>query len=465
MAASNNSLFTFSFKLSIFILLLGVIIFGALIPYAPDIDTDKRFVFEINRLKKENNNQFDIAFFGNSYVYTAYDPTIIKNELGLRAIHVNSASQVLETSLIIANRVIKENNFKYVVLDVSDNSLLRPPKTKEKSWYFQTLALQEIPFSFHKLCAINNYFPKWTYNEYYLASVSKKLGRLFRLNKFGEYSIGSKEPEYHHFSGALFSEDGYFAYDYRKRALADSIFLKEFKKPPLSKKGINVLWNEDLKKLMIQFIERAKSKKTEVILINSLKLRAQDFNKTFIDNLIKRYDNIKFLNLNENRKNYTLDNRAFFNASHLTFLGSNQVTHRFVDSLSAWYKIEKKSNDPYHFKYFNLIDYSFNLTEGEDKFIKLEFDSIPSFLKNYQLVLNFYPKDSTLLSDHSKEKHLKADNIYIKLDKDSRIDTGKSNILIERFKTKITESTLKKIKIFFYKPKDTLRMPSYNLYK
>ena len=108
----------------------------------------------------------------------------------------------------------------------------------------------------------------------------------------------------------------------------------------------------------------------------------------------------------------------------------------------------------------NILNFKKN---DQDKYIKLEFDSIPSHLKNHKLVVYLYPKDSTLLSKNSKNKNFKSDNFYINLDKSSGMNLKDSYIFIERIKTNISEKSLDKIKVFFYKSNDTLKLSSFNI--
>jgi hypothetical protein len=187
------------------------------------------------------------------------------------------------------------------------------------------------------------------------------------------------------------------------------------------------------------------------------------YNVEFIDSLKKKYDNVNFLNFNEEREGYNLNGKCFFDSSHLTYLGSYQVTHRLVDSLSQWYNIPKKEGNQVNYKYLNLLNYSYNLIDDQDKFIKLEFDSIPALIKDHKLAVYLYPKDSTLLSEYSKEKNFKSDSFYIDLDDSSSIKLGESVVFIDRLKTNITEKTLDRIKVFFYKPNDTLKLQSFTI--
>lgn len=462
MAKNKNNIFTLIIKLVIFVLIIGVFLLILIIPNAPKLGIERHYLFELEKVN-ENPNYYDLALFGNSYVYTAYDPSILRNKLGLKTIHINSSSQILETSLILAKDLLEKNNFKYVLFDVSENSVLRPEIKKEKSWYFQTIALQEIPFSLNKFKKVNDFFPKEEHTEYYVTSLSEKAGKLFRLNKRKDYLFNRQKTKYYHFKGALFSENGYFAYDYRVKSLDEKAFNKGYNNQPKKKIDTDTLWKSDLKKSMIDFIKDAQTKNTKVILVNSLKLRQENFNREFIDSLTNVFDNVKFLNLNAKRTNYNLSKNSFFDSSHLTYLGSHQVTHILVDSISKWFKIPLKDENSFDFKYLNLVDYSYNLNNDQDKYIKLEFDSIPSYLKDHKLVVYLYPKDSTLLSKNSKKKNFKSDNFYISLDKSSGINLKDSYIFIERIKTNISEKSLNKVKVFFYKANDTLGIPSFNV--
>ena len=462
MAENEKNSFTLIFKLLIFVLITGLIIGIFIIPFAPKIGVQKSYVFQLDKLN-ENNKDYDLALFGNSYVYTAYDPSILRSRLGLKTIHINSPSQILETTLILAEDLITKNNFKFVLFDVSDLSALRPEIQKEKSWYFQTVALQEVPFSYNKLKKVNHFFPRKEYNEYYITAISEKAGKLFRLNMRKDYVFNFRKPGYYHFKNSLFSENGYFAYNHLVKSLDEKDFNKGSNYRPNKKVDSVIIWKNDLKQSMINFMESARAKKIQVILVNSLKLKPENFNRKFIDSLTSAYHNVKFLNFNDQRAHYNLNKNTFFDYSHLTYLGSHQVTHTLVDSISKWFEIPLKKESTFDFKYLNLLDYSYNLREGQDKYFKLEFDSIPARLMDHKLVVYLYPKDSTLLSENSKEKNFKSDNFYVSFDESSGIKLKDSYVFIERIKTKISEKLLDSIKVFFYKKNDTLSIPRFNV--
>lgn len=462
MVENSKSLSTFSFKLILLLVFTFLLIRYVIIPYAPYLGHDRKYRYEISTLNNIPSDNADIAFFSNSYVYTAYDPTLIKSELNLDAYHFNSSSQILESSLLVAKHVLEEKSFKYVVFDVSKSSLVRPKNETEKSWYFQSIALQEIPFSLDKYQKINSFFPKDEYFEYYINALSSSFGKFFQLNKREKFSASNTPPfAYYHFNGALFSERGYFAYDFNKKSIPKDAFNTTFSKAASSKVPTDQLWNSNRKKELINFIEFSKSKGTNVILVNSLKLRDEHYNSAFIDSLTAQFSHLKFLNLNSSRKDYNLSNMSFFDTSHVTYLGSYEVTHRLIDSLLRWDKNLQPKTISHNFKVCNLKKGYFNFKKNRDSYIKLEFDSIPTLLKNHTLVLSVYPKDLSLLSHESKEKGLEYDKFHFTNVKDATIKTDDSEVFIKRLNTTVVNDAPKKIKLFFYKENDTLDIPSF----
>ncbi len=456
----GNSLLNFCIKLIIFGLLGVVIIRFFIIPFVPDIDTDQKYVYAINKIDTEKKDTtYSIAFFGNSYSFTAYDPTIIKNKLGLNAIHLNSGAQRLETSLIVANDILGKHSLKYVFLEVSGATLLTPPKNDTKMWYFQTMALQEIPFSYEKFNEVNNYFPIEENTKYYLSALSKNIGRFIRINHIESYKSPANDTSFLSNSKKMyFSYNGFLANN--QNPVTEEMFKKEFYRKAYA--GKEVLWTDRKISLLRAFIKKAQKQGTQVILILSLKLYPTIYNDSAIQGFLKEFDNVHFLNFNAQRNQYSLNAESFYNSSHLNYRGSYQVTNRLVDSLSKWYKLPIKNNKELDFKVFKFSDYFYSLDGSQDKFVKFEFDSIPEILKDHKLIVSLYPKDPNLLSAKTKKSNYDSDNFSIDLSKDV-IDVGTSKVFIKKMDTKITEQSLKKLIVYFYKPNDTLKLPTYNL--
>lgn len=434
-----------------------IIISVLFIPYAPDLGKEARYVYALNKLQKDS---FDIAFFGNSYSFTAYDPTIIENELGLKSIHLNSSSQKLTTSLLIARYLIPKSNFKYIVFDVSEPTFI-VNDTDEKSWYYQSIALQEIPFSFEKFNYLSKFFPEKNFTKYYITALSKNVGRLFNLNDRSNYKVHEEESNYKTGSSTPFAFNGFLAKNHSN--MDNNGFIKESNKPIINRMPSDSLWNNDMKDLMQKVIVQSKKNGIQILLINSLKLHKQLFKDSYLEEIVANNNHVSFLDLNTNKESYFLNEKSFYNFTHLSYQGSYEVTHRLVDSMANYYSLTRINKKPINFKYLELTDMYYNLSDDQDKFIKLEFDNIPEILKNHQLVVSFFPKDTSLLSDYSKKKKFGSDNFYAKLSPDKYMDLGNSKIVIMKLNTKITESELKKLRIYFYKQQDALGIPKFEI--
>jgi hypothetical protein len=460
---NNKNLTTFFFKLVFFGLIGALIISILILPYAPDLGEDKKYTTALQKLSEATpDNDYDVLFFSNSYSFTAYDPTIIKERLGLNAIHLNSGAQRLEASLIVANEIIKEHTPQYMVFDVSGPTLPTPKLEDEEIWHYQTLAFQEIPFSIEKTKDVTAYFPIEKYTEFYVTAVSKKTGRIFRMNDLENYSKREKASYKTSSKSVYFSYNGFIAN--KQKSVEKEVYEKSFFGTTGSNESLDTRWSEDLISLMNRFLKETTSRNIKVIFINSLKMYPTVYNSKLLEGFVEKYPQVRFLDLNVNKDEYTLSEKDFYNSTHLNYTGSIQVTNRLVDSLSTWYSTSKIEKTELDFKLFKFKGFFYNLNEDEDKFLKLEFeDELPIELKNHQLVISLYPKDSTLLSDYAKKKHFKSDNFYVKIGEVEKIETGKSKIIIQRLNSKIDQNTLKKLKLYFYRPNDTLGLPGFDL--
>jgi len=137
----------------------------------------------------------------------------------------------------------------------------------------------------------------------------------------------------------------------------------------------------------------------------------------------------------------------------------------FLPIVLVLYFLTPNKNKQFNFNLLKLNDVFYNLENDQGKFIKLEFNKIPEILRNHQLVVSLFPKYTTLLSNYSKKKRLGSDNFYITNFVKNNLDVGSSKILIKKLDTKITESDLRKLKKYFYKQNDTLKLSSYEIKK
>ncbi|MGO3182971.1 MAG: hypothetical protein ACTIJ9_09080 [Aequorivita sp.] len=459
---NNKNLTTFFLKLVFFGLITVLVIGSFILPYAPDLGEEDNLAVTAQKISKQEADYYDMLFFTNSYLYTSLDPIIIKERLGLDALHLTSGSQRLETSLTMAHEVIKTHTPSYVVFDVSAPTIPNPEIEDEKYWYFQTVALQEIPFSLDKGINVTKYFPIKEYTEKYVSAVSKKAGRVFRMNDLENYA--KREPSYKTSNkNVYYTFNGFIATNAHK-TVEEKIFEESFYKELEPSKNVDNLWGESLIALMNRFLDETSKRGIEVIFVHSLKMKPTGYTSKILDGWVEKYPNVKFLDFNLNRDKYSLSGKDFFDNSHLNYTANIQVTSSFVDSLSTWYSLPKIENTELDFKYFKFKSFFYNLNEQEDKFIKLEFeDEFPLELKNHKLVISLYPEDTTLLSDYSKKLKFRSDNFYIEMDKAETIDNGDSKIIIQRLDSRINQNTLEDLKLYFYRPNDTLDLPVYNL--
>ena len=319
---------------------MGAFIWVLLIPFAPDIDSNTRYVYAINLLNKEKNKEkYDIAFFGNSYSFTAFDPTIIENKLGLKSIHVNSSAQVLESSLIVARDFLKKNSIKYAFFEVSGASLRNPESGDKEFWYYQMVALQETPLSLKKFIEINKFFPIKGYKKYHISALSKNMGRLLTLNDINNYKSPAKDTSFYSNKRIYFSYNGYTANN--QTPMREESFKKDFNSNPIESQ--ENFWTDERINLLKEFIEEAQKNGTQVILTQTLKSYPTIYDDTAIQEIIKKYNNVHFVDLNLDRDKYSLDAQSFSNSTHVNYRGSYQETQRLVDSLSLWYKIPIKN--------------------------------------------------------------------------------------------------------------------------
>lgn len=463
MMKNKNNLITFFLKLIVFGLILSLLIIKFFLPYAPDIGEEEDLIVAFQKLDQQEPDFYDILFFTNSYIFTAFDPVLIKEDLGLEALHLASSAQRLETAVILANEVIKKHKPSYVVFDVSIPTIPSPAKEEDMFWYYQTTALQERRLSKEKAINLTNFYPVKTQTEKYISAMSKNAGRLFRLNKLNDYST----PKFTTYTSSplnvYFTYNGFMGTNTHK-IVDEKIFDGAYGKEPEPTKNQDYLFEKSLVALMDSFLEETSRRGIEVIFVHTLKMNPAGYKSKILDNWIESYPNVRFIDFNQNKEHYSLRGKDFFDKTHVNYSGSIQVTNSLIDSLSTWYSLPKIENKELDFKYFKFKRAFYNLNKQEDKFIKFEFEGdFPKELNDYKLVVSLYPKDSLLLSDYSKKQNFKSDNFYIEMDKVETIKNGDSKIFFHRLTSKIDQNTLKNLKIYFYHPNDTLNLPVYNL--
>lgn len=118
---------------------------------------------DIGTLKTKDYNDIkediDIAFFGSSHSYTAFDPRVFENELGLNAYNYGGGLQNFIVTLPVIKEVIKEKNIRFGVIDIFSTSIMEPP-LYDKAANFQYKTLDYLPLSVGKIKAHLELFGK-----------------------------------------------------------------------------------------------------------------------------------------------------------------------------------------------------------------------------------------------------------------------------------------------------------------
>jgi hypothetical protein len=110
-----------------------------------------------------------------------------------------------------------------------------------------------------------------------------------------------------------------------------------------------------------------------------------------------------------------------------------------------------------------LSDFFYSLDETQDKFFRIEYDQLPpSELEEHTFVVGFYPKDTTVLNRAARERNGISEDHYFDLSKDY-IAIGNKKVIVKKFDSKVSINNLDKIKMYFYKSKDTLKLPSFTI--
>lgn len=457
--SNTKKLKLFSYKAIVLLIFLGLILFTAILPFAPGLGSDTRYLFTLNELKNKKLQQnYDLGFFGNSFHYTAIDPSLIKSKLGLNALHLNSSAQNIRVSLLTAKEVLKKHDLKYVFFEISGPSLRKVKAKDEKHWFFQAKALQEVPFSFEKVHYTSLYFPKDIYQKYYYSGLSNSLGKLLNLNNRKDYTYKKK---YNFETKAYFNYNGYIAKNIKH--IDEKKFNETFLGETYKEKTI-ALWTDDLIDQMDAFITYAAQKDVQVILTYGLKLYPSSMDVRSIDRFRNKYSNLKYLDLNKHRDKYRLSKESYYNESHYNYPASYQVTNRLIDSISEWYSIAKIPKDTIDFNIYKLHDFFYNMDDTQDKFFRIEYTTLPpKIVSDYTFVVGFYPKDTSLLKESSKKRNRISEDYYFNLNKDF-IEAGTKKIVIQKMETALTKKDIQKIKMYFYKKNDTLHLPSYTIY-
>jgi hypothetical protein len=110
-----------------------------------------------HREYKENSKAIDIAIFGTSHAYTAYDPKILENRFEIQAFNFGAPVQNLKVTELAVKEILKETRLKLGVVDIFRSAILEPPFTNRVA-DFQYESLDYLPLSSEKINLHNHFY-------------------------------------------------------------------------------------------------------------------------------------------------------------------------------------------------------------------------------------------------------------------------------------------------------------------
>lgn len=98
-----------------------------------------------------------IAFFGSSHAYTAFDPRVFENEVGVSAFNYGAPVQNLMVTLPVVEDAISKRNIRLGVIDIFYSTIMEPP-LNERAASFQYNTLDYMDISLDKIEVHNNIY-------------------------------------------------------------------------------------------------------------------------------------------------------------------------------------------------------------------------------------------------------------------------------------------------------------------
>jgi len=269
----------------------------------------------------EENNQFDVLFYGSSHVYNGISPMILWAKYGITSYNMGNPNSTLPQTYWTIRNTININKPKVIVIDIA--FIKRDEKTEGVSWGHE--AFDAFPLTYQKLLAVNDlydsledkidilipfsrYHSRWSDSEIYTSDNIYNLNYNIEKGAFAQFTTNAPE-------------------DYK---LIDSSSINEN----------NTLGKEYLKKI----IELCLEENIEIILVNIPAFdneEIQEYNNS-VQSIADEYDicymNMPYLNIVDEETDCADGN------DHLNFYGACKVTGYIGQYLVNTYGIEDKRN-------------------------------------------------------------------------------------------------------------------------
>lgn len=422
------------FKVSVFVALF-VLVTNTVISRFVKSGTDQTLAVNLDTIKKQN---FDILFMSNSYLFTAYDPLLIKSLTGLSSIHLGTSARRLCFEPFILKQALIWQKPKLVVIDISSTTITIPDS--DRSWFFNNKAISNFGLSLDKYKMLSSLIPE-NRKDLWLQSISKTTRNLYNITTEKEltyYGVKNKS-----IIGKVFGYDVRVKQNLKKLKDAKKNFSNLYSKLPSKKKTkYNVI--DEISLMKIQEILDIANDHPEIqfLFINNIRLDASTENQTSIDlvkDKVKPYNNVKLLELNTRRIKDKLDLvfEDFYDLAHVRQTGSLKITSYFSDYLKEQYKFDSfktitkhplifKMKNKNNKRTINVKDIKLLIDENYNTDIRVLIDSIPKGYMETTTVFSVFPKKGFehLLEKKSKKNKWKSDNSYRKFKNYTKIKNG-----------------------------------------
>ena len=410
-------------------------------------NSDTKLDLNLEYLEKNKDKTFDIFFFSNSYIYTAFDPLLLKSLTGNNSIHFGTPSRRFCFEPYIINEVLKIKKPKLVVVDISTTSMKTP--RREKDVFYNEQAISSFELSLPKLKQIYFFDDKYK-KEILLKTSSQFTNIVYQLtgeNKFNN-KHKAKNGKILGFEPLTRQHPNFIKTKYEY----DSLYANPLNLKSNLSKSIDSLTLKELNHIIDYF---KNDTSIELLFISSVKVNSIDENDLFIDLIKSKIHGIKNINmlemnLHSNKKILNLKFDDFYNSSHLMLTGAYKITNFFSSYLKQNYNSLYSNNSDNNFIFTNNLtdgkisikDVQVLLESGFDQDIRIISDSIDSSFLDYNTVITIVPKPeyTSKLSKYSKKKGFTTDREYLYIKDYAKV--GK--YLVGRFNMK---SRLKKEQI------------------
>ncbi len=285
------------------------------------------FEKSMQEYKSEKGN-IELAVFGSSHAFNTYDIRRIETGLSLSSFNFGGAAQRLETTEVVLNEIINENNLKLIIVDIFPMSI--DGVDSEGGKHLQLQTLDHLPLSFSKITQANKIFGK-EYLPYALFPF---------LRNHSEWNTINGLRFSRHFR-LISKNDFYKGYRGVSETFNDKIW-DEFYNKFNSKANTNFIdLSEEQKSKIDKIINIAEKKKVPLIFVNAPSFVTDyDENYSKTTDYIKKYiksKNIAFLDFDWMRKEGVINKKDFLDPNHLNPPGAIAVTDSLVNFIDKNY--------------------------------------------------------------------------------------------------------------------------------